>query len=561
MKAPRDHWIIQIEVTNACIHKCSNCTRFCGLHKTPFFMSYETFCEAVDSIIDHPGLIGVMGGEPTLHPQFTELCRYLQKKLPTDRLGKPENFILPTDSFIEVRRRSELGEYVFHDYGDGPRPVIFGAGLWTTVTPNYMKNFEIIQDVFKYQLLNDHSNASYHQPILISRKDMGIDDKKWIRLREKCWINQQWSSSITPKGCFFCEIAAALDMLYDGPGGLPIEKDWWKRDIDDFKDQFRWCELCGIPLKTFARDAREGIVDVSEENAILLQEKATAKYIPDRLNLVEISDGKISEESKKATTEYLGSSYIKNAQERISVRTPIFAKKFIGIMLCDSEAEITSCEDKIKKNMKYVEQLYIIVDGMIKKIISTTGKNDCSVYHSQLTVQEFLEYLEEGIYLIFFTGEIILGDGFRKLKECVINPGTLHAIYFSRIQKNIENPYIETNGKQNSGICALLNNRAISLKKMKLNVKLNRVWLEGLWNEWPPEKRVELSVAMNSALLGVGDSKNRKTTRYRRLKDGKYFLEKCVRENGLLKTGYYGLFFVRKYGLKLLAEKMRRRIF
>ena len=65
---------------------------------------------------------------------------------------------------------------------------------------------EVIQDTLKFEGLNDHSNAMYHQPILISRKEMGISDETWQEIRDNCWINMQWSASITPKGAFFCEI-------------------------------------------------------------------------------------------------------------------------------------------------------------------------------------------------------------------------------------------------------------------------------------------------------------------------------------------------------------------
>ena len=71
-------------------------------------MEFETFCKAVDSVLDHPGLIGVMGGEPTLHPRFADMCRYLHEKLPKEKLPAPGAATLPTDSFIEVRRRQEL---------------------------------------------------------------------------------------------------------------------------------------------------------------------------------------------------------------------------------------------------------------------------------------------------------------------------------------------------------------------------------------------------------------------------------------------------------------------
>ena len=71
-------------------------------------MEYDTFCRAVDSVMDHPGLIGVMGGEPTLHPRFADMCQYLYEKLPKEKLTPPDAFTLPTDSFIEVRRRQML---------------------------------------------------------------------------------------------------------------------------------------------------------------------------------------------------------------------------------------------------------------------------------------------------------------------------------------------------------------------------------------------------------------------------------------------------------------------
>lgn len=46
--------IIQIDVTNACMNRCSNCTRFTGHHRKPFFMDLECFRRAVDSLVDFP---------------------------------------------------------------------------------------------------------------------------------------------------------------------------------------------------------------------------------------------------------------------------------------------------------------------------------------------------------------------------------------------------------------------------------------------------------------------------------------------------------------------------
>jgi hypothetical protein len=72
----------------------------------------------------------------------------------------------------------------------------------------------------------------------MTRKEFGISDSDWIAMRDNCWWQRLLGSpSITPKGAFFCEVAAAMDMLFDGPGGWKIEKDWWKRGPEGFGDQ------------------------------------------------------------------------------------------------------------------------------------------------------------------------------------------------------------------------------------------------------------------------------------------------------------------------------------
>ena len=117
--------------------------------------------------------------------------------------------------------------------------------------------------MFVYQCVNDHSEVSFHQPVMVTRKDLGVSDEEWVPMRDNCWMQRYWSASVTPKGAFFCEIAAALDMLFDGPGGWPIEKGWWKRQPEEFGEQLRWCEWCGLALETRSRDANEGPDDAS----------------------------------------------------------------------------------------------------------------------------------------------------------------------------------------------------------------------------------------------------------------------------------------------------------
>ncbi|MBO6178669.1 MAG: hypothetical protein J6O04_05825 [Selenomonadaceae bacterium] len=177
------------------------------------------------------------------------------------------------------------------------------------------------------QFLNDHINSSYHQPGLFARKDLGIPDDEWIKLRDKCWIQNEWSATITPKGAFFCEIAGALDMLFDGPGGWKIEPGWWRRTPEEFGDQLHWCELCGFALDTFMRDAEEETDDVSPTLYEKLKELGSPRMKAGRTNLVKIENGIISEESKSPSKGFAAVSaaqpYIEHYEDRFNASNSI----------------------------------------------------------------------------------------------------------------------------------------------------------------------------------------------------------------------------------------------
>lgn len=234
MISPARMKIIQIEVTNACIHHCSNCTRFCGLHEKNFMMTPEEFRKAVDSLQEFPGVVGVMGGEPTLNPHFAEMVKYLHAARPNGRKAYPLKS--PVPDFNRFHREH------WNSLSAGRR------GLWSALGKRYYENLELIADVFPYQCLNDHKNVGMHQALLLPRRELGIPDDIWFPLRDKCWIQNEWSAAVTPKGAFFCEIAAALDMLFDGPGGWPVEPGWWRRKPEEFGAQLQWCEYCSAAL-------------------------------------------------------------------------------------------------------------------------------------------------------------------------------------------------------------------------------------------------------------------------------------------------------------------------
>ncbi len=220
MRAISDITTIHLEITNACNLECSCCTRFCGHHKKPFMMNLETVEKALKSFNGFPHSIGIMGGEPTLHPEFEEICRLLREYIPKERRAFWTN---------------------------GARWDHYRATILETFYPQNI-------------VYNDHqAPEGHHHPLLCASTEILPDDKLRRELIDKCWIQQRWSASITPKGAFFCEVAAALDILLDGPGGYPVEPGWWKRTPEMFQDQVeRYCSLCSAAIPLPPVDARQG---------------------------------------------------------------------------------------------------------------------------------------------------------------------------------------------------------------------------------------------------------------------------------------------------------------
>ncbi|MEK9182973.1 MAG: radical SAM protein [Patescibacteria group bacterium] len=279
--------VIQIEITNACNLICSNCTRFVGHHKKPFFMDLDTVAMAIDSLEGYPHEIGIMGGEPTLHPQFAEICRLVQEKI-TNR-----------------RQRA----------------------LWTN-GQNWDKYKDIIKETFDADkiIYNDHKDEDVgeHQSLLLAATDI-VDDKELMwRLIGNCWVQWRWAASITPKGGFFCEVAAAQDYLFDGPGGYPLEKGWWNKNPNEFMDQVkRYCPNCSAAIPMERQNAHDRYDKVSSSVAEKLKKVSSPKFLRGDFKLVDLhlSEADIEKTVKDGWTPWSHRPYKQSAPgKKISVK-------------------------------------------------------------------------------------------------------------------------------------------------------------------------------------------------------------------------------------------------
>lgn len=193
------------------MNRCSNCTRGVAHYKKPWFMDMKTFKNAVDSMVGFRGFqgVGITGGDPLLHPDFEEMCEYARSKIPTSDLG-----------------------------------------LWSCFPAGKEYLGPLISDTFGTVFLNDHSRADIvHHPFLVSIEEVRDKRDMWFFIND-CWAQMSWSASINPFGAYFCELAAAMAMLFNDPEtAWPVEPEWWIRTPKDYIAQMeKWCPKCGGAL-------------------------------------------------------------------------------------------------------------------------------------------------------------------------------------------------------------------------------------------------------------------------------------------------------------------------
>jgi len=199
-------------------------------------MTWDYFERAVDSMVGYPKMTGLMGGEPLLHPDFEGFCEYALSKIPKEQLG-----------------------------------------LWTSFPKGYEHYRDIICETFGNIFLNDHTKGDiYHCPILVGIEEVYADPGEMYYVIDHCWLQNAWSASINPKGAFFCEIAAAMELLFDEfESGWLVEPGWWWRTPKDFKEQIeKYCPKCGASIPLKRRVSVDGRDDISNRNYLRLKDRS-----------------------------------------------------------------------------------------------------------------------------------------------------------------------------------------------------------------------------------------------------------------------------------------------
>lgn len=203
----RSRDLIEIDITYLCNLHCLNCNRSVTQAREALHMTVE----AVSSFVDESLLRGkrwrrirVLGGEPTLHPEFVpiidELLRY-QEAWP--------------DTIVEV------------------------------VTNGHGKRVQAVLDALPDAVMVDNSNKEGPvQPHFGPFNLAPVDDPSFegASYKNGCAVLEECGMGLTPMGYYPCAVAGGIDrILGEGLGspGLPDDDD------DMLAATERLCQLCG----------------------------------------------------------------------------------------------------------------------------------------------------------------------------------------------------------------------------------------------------------------------------------------------------------------------------
>lgn len=204
----RSRNLIEIDITYVCNLNCPGCNRSCSQAPTNQRMTLEQVEEFIEESIASDYQwdgIRVLGGEPTLHPQFHEMLdalrKYRDEYRPHLRLTVVSNghgdkveaslAKIPDDILVENTAKSKGVQIDFAPFNNAPSDH------------------------------PEHAHSDY---------------------RNGCWIAQGLGMGLGPNGYYCCAVAGGIDRVY----GTGLGKKHIPETSDEMREQFETlCSLCG----------------------------------------------------------------------------------------------------------------------------------------------------------------------------------------------------------------------------------------------------------------------------------------------------------------------------
>lgn len=293
---PRPHiWrrgVLQIHITRACDKACFGCTQGSNLGGKPVMMTPEEFERAVASLAGYFGVVGIFGGNPSLHPKIADILDIYRKHVPFEQRGLWCNHPKGKGALYRETFNPKVSNLNVHEDREAYDEFVRD---WPECQP-YLKGLD---------------TDSRHSPPFVAMQDVIPDEAERWRLIADCDINRNWSAmlcTVPGRGlrAYFCELAAAQAMLHgNDPAwpdtGLEVTPGWWRQPMQAFVAQVRLhCHACGVPLRRFGQLANGGErEEVSTTHAAIFHSKVKGR----RVELITIDN--VEDRTLTRSTDYI----------------------------------------------------------------------------------------------------------------------------------------------------------------------------------------------------------------------------------------------------------------
>lgn len=204
---------IEIDITYECNLKCAACNRSCTQMPTDErieFSDIKRFVYESVQLDKKWELINILGGEPTLHPDFEQIIRFIY-----------EEYILSHSPFTILQIVSN------------------GFTAQTRELLERIKNKNIVID---YNSFKTNNQIEYFSPF----NDAPIDDENFrdADYIQGCWVTSYCGIGLNSYGYYACSVCGGIDrILNDHRGGI---KHLEQINIETLQRHFiKFCRYCG----------------------------------------------------------------------------------------------------------------------------------------------------------------------------------------------------------------------------------------------------------------------------------------------------------------------------
>lgn len=205
---------IEIDITYRCNLSCLGCNRSCSQAPSNDIIDLdviEHFIQESITLKKEWELINILGGEPTLHPQFVKIVSILQ------------------DKYVDIYSPNTVIQIVSNGYTQRSRDLCKEVECF--------KNVRIDYSSFK----TGSKGSEYFSPF----NDAPIDDKKFENneFSNGCWVTSYCGIGLNNKGYYACAVCGGIDRVIGENRAIKALAEISGKKLEEQLSHF--CQYCG----------------------------------------------------------------------------------------------------------------------------------------------------------------------------------------------------------------------------------------------------------------------------------------------------------------------------